>query len=338
MQGLIDTDRVIATTETSATDGRIVWAPAKSLWLLAHMAGGLAALVFFPSLGGLIVFLLLSVVTLLAGHSVGMHRLLIHRSFQAPIWLERLLVWFGTLVGMAGPFGMIRAHDMRDWHQRQTECPPHPSHGAGWLKDAWWQLNCEFRLDRPPRFSVVTFGESWHAFRQLGVEKGQLPHQRLENREGRWRWGRASSTETGGFIAAAARAPGTDMAIRWSRWRGTGRPARHFTRRRKPRRSTSPHRPPRHATGAQAVRHGVDPVAFLHAQLLHAAHHGPPLGAGGDHRQDRVFVDHRRGALGRHLDPLHVGRETRAQIGHRLPAFFALVLIGQVGAHLAQVV
>jgi fatty-acid desaturase len=154
MQGLIDTDRVIATTETSATDGRIVWAPAKSLWLLAHMAGGLAALVFFPSLGGLIVFLLLSVVTLLAGHSVGMHRLLIHRSFQAPIWLERLLVWFGTLVGMAGPFGMIRAHDMRDWHQRQTECPPHPSHGAGWLKDAWWQLNCEFRLDRPPRFEI----------------------------------------------------------------------------------------------------------------------------------------------------------------------------------------
>ena len=32
--------------------------------------------------------------------------------------------------GMAGPFGMIRAHDMRDWHQRQTVCPPHPSHGA----------------------------------------------------------------------------------------------------------------------------------------------------------------------------------------------------------------
>ena len=83
-----------------------------------------------------------------------MHRLLIHRSFAAPKWLERLLVWFGTLVGMAGPFGMIRAHDMRDWHQRQAICPPHPSHGAGWWRDAWWQLHCEFRLSRPPRFEI----------------------------------------------------------------------------------------------------------------------------------------------------------------------------------------
>ena len=154
MTPLIDTDRVSALAQTSATEGRIVWAPAKSLWLTAHVAGGLAALVWFPSSGGLAAFLLLSAVTLMAGHSVGMHRLLIHRSFAAPKWLERLLVWFGTLVGMAGPFGMIRAHDMRDWHQRQAICPPHPSHGAGWWRDAWWQLHCEFRLSRPPRFEI----------------------------------------------------------------------------------------------------------------------------------------------------------------------------------------
>ncbi len=52
-----------------------------------------------------------------------MHRLLIHRSFTTPRWLEYLLVYLGVLVGMAGPFGMIRAHDMRDWHQRQVLCP-----------------------------------------------------------------------------------------------------------------------------------------------------------------------------------------------------------------------
>jgi stearoyl-CoA desaturase (delta-9 desaturase) len=83
-----------------------------------------------------------------------MHRLLIHRSFRTPLWVERGLVWLGTLVGMAGPFGMIRAHDMRDWHQRQTVCPPHPSHDAGFWRDAWWQLHCEFRLKHPPRFEI----------------------------------------------------------------------------------------------------------------------------------------------------------------------------------------
>lgn len=49
---------------------------------------------------------------------------------------------------------MIRAHDMRDWHQRQAMCPPHPSHGAGFWKDAWWQMHCRFDLDHPPKFEI----------------------------------------------------------------------------------------------------------------------------------------------------------------------------------------
>ncbi|MCF2872779.1 hypothetical protein L0664_17055 [Octadecabacter sp. G9-8] len=49
-------------------------------------------------------------------------------------WTPMQSMWMfahGVLVGMARPLGMIRQHDMRDWHQRQTKCPPHPSHRAG---------------------------------------------------------------------------------------------------------------------------------------------------------------------------------------------------------------
>ncbi len=154
MQPLHSTERVITTPETSAEMGRIAWAPAKSLWYLAHMGLGWAGLVLFPAWDAALVFTLLTGVTICAGHSVGMHRLLIHRSFEAPLWLERLLVWLGTIVGMAGPFGMILAHDMRDWHQRQKYCPPHPAHGAGFFRDAWWQLHCTFPLERPPIFRI----------------------------------------------------------------------------------------------------------------------------------------------------------------------------------------
>ena len=83
-----------------------------------------------------------------------MHRLLIHRSFETPPWVETALLWLGTLVGMAGPVGLIRAHDMRDWHQRQSRCPPHPAHDAGFWRDAWWQLCCEFDLRNPPAFTL----------------------------------------------------------------------------------------------------------------------------------------------------------------------------------------
>ena len=153
---LIATERVFPAPTTSDTEGSIRWDPVKSLWLFAMIAGGIAAVTLTPSLGGMLVFLGLTAVTICGGHSVGMHRLLIHRSFRAPKWLEHLLVWLGTLVGMAGPFGMIRAHDMRDWHQRQPTCPPHPSHDAGFWRDAWWQLHCRFDLCHPPHFVIET--------------------------------------------------------------------------------------------------------------------------------------------------------------------------------------
>jgi stearoyl-CoA desaturase (delta-9 desaturase) len=154
MERCVSTERVLAGPETCAMSGRVLWDPVKSLWLTGMIA---AALAFGPGTltpGAFAAFLLTSAVTLCAGHSVGMHRLLIHHALAAPRWLERLLIWLGTLVGMAGPFGMIRAHDLRDWHQRQAECPDHPAHRAGFWQDAWWQLHCRFRLDRPPEVVI----------------------------------------------------------------------------------------------------------------------------------------------------------------------------------------
>lgn len=148
------TDRVHPDDATDAVAGVIRWDAPKSIWLFAMIAGGAAACALTPSWGGFMVFLATTAVTICAGHSVGMHRLLIHKAFQTPRPLAYLLVWLGALVGMAGPFGMIRAHDMRDWHQRQTACPPHPSHGAGFWRDAWWQLHCRFALDHPPHFRI----------------------------------------------------------------------------------------------------------------------------------------------------------------------------------------
>jgi fatty-acid desaturase len=148
------TERVLPDPLTDPMRGRICWDAAKSLWWFAHLVGAACAVVLYPGWSGAAVFVILTAVTICAGHSTGMHRLLIHRSFSTPRWVEYALVYLGALVGMAGPFGMIRAHDLRDWHQRQTECPPHPSHDAGFWRDAWWQMHCVYRLDHPPRFRI----------------------------------------------------------------------------------------------------------------------------------------------------------------------------------------
>ncbi|OED39528.1 fatty acid desaturase [Chromatiales bacterium (ex Bugula neritina AB1)] len=187
---LIGTDRVSPNPSTHATDGRIVFEPAKAFWLLSMVVGGIAGLVYYASWSAFAVFLMLSAVTLCAGHSVGMHRLLIHRSFRSPLWLEHILVYLGTLVGMAGPMGMIKAHDMRDWHQRQITCPPHPSHDAGFFLDAYWQLCCSFRLRNPPDFVMEPSiqNDRFYRFLEATWKAQQIPPAIALYALGGWGW------------------------------------------------------------------------------------------------------------------------------------------------------
>jgi sn-1 stearoyl-lipid 9-desaturase len=150
----LSTPRMISSEETSAVHGRVVWSPTKSLWTLAMTA---IALVLGPltiTPGAVALFVITCAVTICAGHSVGMHRLLIHRSFSAPRWFEHLLVYLGTLVGMAGPFGMIAAHDIRDWAQRQSDCHDLHAHRRNWPQDLWWQMHCVVALDHPPELRI----------------------------------------------------------------------------------------------------------------------------------------------------------------------------------------
>jgi fatty-acid desaturase len=137
-----------------ALHGRVVWAPKKSLWnsVVFVLAVGLAPICF--SWSAVLVFLALSYITLLFGHSLGMHRRLIHRAYDCPKALERFLVWVGVLVGMAGPFGILRIHDTRDWAQRETECHEFFAHRRGLWQDAFWQLHCTFEFETPPKFVI----------------------------------------------------------------------------------------------------------------------------------------------------------------------------------------
>ena len=98
--------------KADAVAGHVEWDAPRSILL---------APIYF-SWSALAMFFVLTGVTLCAGHSVGFHRRLIHRSFDCPKWLERTLVYMGTIVGMGGPIWTIRLHDNRDWAQRQPDC------------------------------------------------------------------------------------------------------------------------------------------------------------------------------------------------------------------------
>jgi stearoyl-CoA desaturase (delta-9 desaturase) len=151
----------------NAVDGEVRWDAPHSLW---NGAMTVTALVFAPltfSWQALAVFVVSTGLVLLLGHSIGFHRRLIHRSFDCPKWLEHLLVWFGTMVGMSGPFWMIRTHDLRDWGQRQEACHDYLAHRRPMLVDAWWQMHCRLVLKSPPRFQLPTDVEDDRFYRFL---------------------------------------------------------------------------------------------------------------------------------------------------------------------------
>jgi sn-1 stearoyl-lipid 9-desaturase len=132
--------------------GSVTWDPARSLWNAGMLLAALALGPLTFTWAAFALFLGLLLVTMCTGHSVGFHRRLIHRTFQCPKWLERLLVWSAVLVGMQGPFWVMRAHDFRDWAQRQPDCHPFLRHGGGFWRDGWWNLHCRLDLAHPPVF------------------------------------------------------------------------------------------------------------------------------------------------------------------------------------------
>jgi fatty-acid desaturase len=190
MSTIAGSHRIHAGRDSDPARGRVRWAPAKSIWISCMT---LATLVLGPALfsgSAFVLFLVTTGITLCFGHSVGMHRRLIHGSFQCPLWLEYLCVYLGTLVGMAGPVGMTRTHDFRDWAQRQESCHDYFCHRRGFWHDAWWQMHCELVLDHAPAFVPERHlaDSRFYGFIERRWMAQQLPWAILFFALGGWGW------------------------------------------------------------------------------------------------------------------------------------------------------
>jgi stearoyl-CoA desaturase (delta-9 desaturase) len=146
--------RVTAPDLDAVCSGRVRYSPAKSLWFLGMLAAAIVGGSLTFSWPAFALFVCTTAVVLLFGHSLGSHRKLVHDSFQCPKWLEYALVYCGVQVGLAGPIGLLRQHELRDYAQRLPDCHDFLRHGSGPLRDAWWQLNCALELVRPPLIRV----------------------------------------------------------------------------------------------------------------------------------------------------------------------------------------
>ncbi|EAZ91416.1 acyl-CoA desaturase [Crocosphaera chwakensis] len=74
------------------------------------------------------------------GITLGFHRLVSHRSFQAPKLLEYLLVFLGTLACQGGPIQWVGLHRIHHKYS-DTEPDPHDSNRGFWWSHLGWMLH-----------------------------------------------------------------------------------------------------------------------------------------------------------------------------------------------------
>lgn len=71
------------------------------------------------------------------GVGIGYHRLMTHRGFKAPRWLERFLATCATLAIQAGPIAWVTTHRIHHAFTDQARDPHSPRHGKYWSHIGW---------------------------------------------------------------------------------------------------------------------------------------------------------------------------------------------------------
>lgn len=178
--------RAQARDDNDVLEGEVRYSFLRSFWLSAMLCGALIGGAMTASLAAISLFVLTTGLVLLLGHSLGSHRKLIHNSYACPRWLEYLLVWFGVQVGLAGPLGLLRQHELRDFAQRKPHCHAYLRHGGGMLTDAWWQLHCDLVLANAPaiRIEAAIADDRFYRFLERTWMLQQLPVALVF-----WAWG-----------------------------------------------------------------------------------------------------------------------------------------------------
>ena len=119
--------------------------PTKINWitttaLLFLHAGSIAAFWFIDT-KAIIVAITLNFMCLSWGIGMGYHRLLTHRAYQVPKWIEYVLSVFGTLTLEGGPIFWVGTHRIHHQYSEMPEDPHSPRDGAYWAHMGW--ITCE---------------------------------------------------------------------------------------------------------------------------------------------------------------------------------------------------
>lgn len=154
----------------------------KSLWILGWAALWLVGAPWATTASAVAVWAVSTAICLCLGHSVGLHRGVIHRAFRMHRTTERVLVWLAVQCGMDGPISMVSMHETRDGWQNRPEAPAYYAYRHGVVTDFVWYVLMthrpqpgQWRATIPPEVAADPFYrwlERWWRWQTLPVAIG----------------------------------------------------------------------------------------------------------------------------------------------------------------------
>ena len=119
-------------------------------------------------------FIFLYWVTACLGVTTGYHRLLSHRSFQVPKWLERFFATCGALSCQHGPIDWVGLH--RHHHTfSDTEADHHDSNKGFWWSHMGWMFEDVPAMKTVPRLSGDLIKDPYYRFLNKNFLLLQIP-------------------------------------------------------------------------------------------------------------------------------------------------------------------
>lgn len=129
----------------SPAKGTLTFSWNKSIWFY-----GMLIPVFFIdfsliSVQTIILGSIFTFISVCLGHSIGLHRGVIHKAYKTSNTVQNIFVYLFVLTGLGSPISWLKLHYYRDYWQNRTDCPPYFAYQHSILKDFWWYLHLTFK-------------------------------------------------------------------------------------------------------------------------------------------------------------------------------------------------
>ena len=118
----------------SATESHLIWVT--TIFMVIFHVGFIAALFFF-TWTNLIAAIVLYFFAINVGIGMGYHRLLVHRGYQVPKFIEYFMAVCGTLSLEGGPIAWVAIHRIHHQHSDKEGDPHSPQEGTFWSHVGW---------------------------------------------------------------------------------------------------------------------------------------------------------------------------------------------------------